>query len=207
MGRKCSGRTEVSAPKSEMALRAAGFAAALLAAGRAGAAPLSVELRFDSAAVAQANGNPAGPRGPRCSIRLGEVQDLRADKLSLGALGGRAIRADGAAAWVGEGLKASIGSDSRLNLVDGSASGAAPLALEASLLKAYVLTSPDAKDAVVVLKVRFVRADGTADEAIYRGNDNSVFWGVGGGEVIPAMNSALSRAITQIVPDALSRCR
>jgi len=115
------------------------------------------------------NGHRAHAAGAAtCRIHLGSVQDLRADKESLGSIGIRDVHATDMAAWLRSGLQ-SLNRDADIQLVDDSAQGASDLDLSADLLKAYILTITSDKSTTVVIRAHYSRNGSALGDQVYRG--------------------------------------
>lgn len=138
---------------------------------------------------------------PVCKLRLGQVQDLRSDKMSLGEIGGRPITATDTLAWTRSGLT-TLDTDAKIELVGSGEQ----LSLDADIVKAYVYSITSNKTAHIVLRVRYTNADAPVAEKVYRGADNTGNWASGEGEARNALNRALASAISQIRTDVLRHC-
>jgi hypothetical protein len=180
-----------------MAPRAGALLLALLGAACGGTGPIVVPAQFDTwPAAARLVATRAQPPAG-CGLQLASVRDLRADPPSLGNIGPREVRADDFAAWVRGGLDGGLRKP---------AAAAAPVSIDAEILKAYVHWLAISKSADIVLRVRFSRDNQVVGEKVYRGANTAMNWASGDDEIRWALAEALAALVVQVNADAPGYC-
>lgn len=182
------------------------LAALPLLAGCATRGSMDLALRFSPGSIDEtAAADPPRSKGsPPCAVYLADVRDLRGDKDDLGQIGDMLVQSQDTSAWIGAAIR-SLARPPDIVFVNSSASSA--ITLNVDLVKAYISTINMAKDAAVVVKVRYSRDGVVLDEMSYRGADTDVFWGLDKPEMAIALNNALRRALVPLRGDLLARCQ
>jgi hypothetical protein len=146
---------------------------------------------------------PAAVAQPACRVKVAEVIDLRADKQSLGFVGGRSIQSPDAAGWIRDGM-GGLAKEGRLVLVAGDEGS--DLEVQVEVLKAYIYTITQVKAATVVVRVRYRHGGAEIDQMVYRGTKDALNWWNGDKEARGALDLALAEAVGMIQMDTLATC-
>ena len=185
-------------------------AAALCAMALAGCtAPVRLSrsdlMRDESSDDTVDGGLPPAPRPDAAPIAILPVEDRRPDPNSLGEVGNRSFGSSELKGWVDEQLAAVASPD--FVVVKGPAPRPPRLTVRPRILKAYVGALDVTKSAVIVIEVEFVPAGGASVSRVFRGQDASLNWGNGQGEVTRALQRATAACLEQIRGDIEHRLR
>ncbi|PYM23133.1 MAG: hypothetical protein DMD78_12650 [Candidatus Rokuibacteriota bacterium] len=179
----------------------AGVVALGLLAGCAGG-PIVIPLRDETAG---ARPPVTRPPSPPCRVTVAAVEDERANRDTLGAIGNRPLQADDVREWIVHGMRD----------VGGAGDGGGPaeagrppadIVTRIGIERVYARTVVTQMEAVVALRAAFTAADGSLTERRYRGTGTRVNWVNAGMEFAVLLNEALGSAVTQIAADAGRLC-
>jgi uncharacterized lipoprotein YajG len=128
-------------------------------------------------------------------INLLPVIDSRSDPAALGRVAGTLFTSDDASTWLANSIQQSL-------LTEGYVfSESASFSVQTRILKLYVDSIDIAKTAVLVLEVKFSRADGRAVTRIYRGQQVGINWASGEGEVLASLRKCLTTCLREMIKD------
>jgi hypothetical protein len=151
---------------------------------------------------------PASPdvRRGESVVVIDRVEDRRPDTDRLGMVGGRQFSSGDVCLWIDQELR-SMASPSFVALEASTPDAAPALRLRPRLLKAYVHSVQDAKAAVIVLEVQFIKSDGASWARVFRGQQASMNWFSSKGEVTAALQDAMSVIVSDLKADIEARLR
>ena len=148
---------------------------------------------------------PRGAGPATCRVRLAAIEDLRGDAQAAGVFATRAIHAGDAPAWLRSGLL-SPARDPRLAVSDQTPPEAADLTIRVEFLKMYMLAINTSDSANVVVRVHYADPGAAPDDQVYRGVDTSMELTGLDAEVRGAFDDALSKLLSDLDRDLLTRC-
>lgn len=141
------------------------------------------------------------------AIAIAPVEDRRADPSSLGQVGSRTFDAAELKGFVDEQLAALASRSFYVAKAPPSSAAAPQLTLRPRILKAYVSGVGVTKNAVVVLEVEFAAAGAAPTSRVFRGQDASMNWANGQGEVASALRRATAACLEQLRGEIEGRLR
>ncbi len=135
-------------------------------------------------------------------LRLIKIEDRRIDKVALGSVAGRPVRApQDTEAWIQGLLRTLPAKGVNVSFPGAHAPSEQGVQAEAQLVTAWVSSLATSMSANVVMRFRFLRADGSTDERDYRGYETSVNWNSGDDEIQVLLNEAFNKALTKVAAD------
>lgn len=129
---------------------------------------------------------------------------MRADKEDLGKVLGRPVREADMLGWLGSGMSSLAADGYR---VDTSTPGSDQLMVHMELLKAYMRAAGTSIATNIVVRITYLRADGTSlGQQIYRGSDTSIDWVGGDGEINTDFRLATTDLLKQVAQNLSRYC-
>lgn len=177
--------------------------AGLALAACADQAPVQLPSTYAPPVSTQDHRLPAGTEP--CRVRVAQVQDLREDPQSAGALDTRFVHAEDAPAWLRSGLL-SLSRDERLDVSATPGATAPDLTIRVELLKLYILQINEAKSANVVVRIHVVGPSGPSEDKVYRGRSTSLDWTGSPDEIRAALDAALADLLGRLDHDLALSC-
>ncbi|MEP7210820.1 MAG: hypothetical protein ABI740_08285 [Alphaproteobacteria bacterium] len=123
----------------------------------------------------------------------------------MGDLGGRFIHQEDARGWVRSAFE-SLGQDGRFRFDARRAPDTVALTVQVDLVQAYIRSSSTAKNATIVVRVRYGFGDRPAEEKSFRGQVSQINWAGLDTEAQDALNQALKEAVAAVDDDIIARC-
>jgi hypothetical protein len=167
--------------------------------------PLEISSQFDPPRWPNWAENAAPSSTHICHLVLAPIGDERINPQSFGTVNNQTVHASDPTGWVKRAFEA-LSRDPRI-VIEESNSRAHDLALQAELLKAYVVNiTGETRSVNVVVRVRYLPVQGPTQEETYRGTDDGVTWGGGQSESQTSFNVALLQIIDAVHRDVVFRC-
>jgi hypothetical protein len=151
------------------------------------------KLAFEPTPPSQKRVSPA-LQAARAHLRVESLKDVRTDRDNLGSVAGRPFSSVELMPLIDAQLRGAITRQFIID-TDQEALNARVCTIQPRLLKAYVGSISTSKYCVVVLECEFSRPDGSTSTKIYRGQDQSLNWSSGEGEVRNSILRALNTCL------------
>lgn len=145
------------------------------------------------------------PGSQACFIAVGRVVDSRSNTETIGHLYQAPVLADGVIEWLSEGLK-SLRDSKEFVLAASGSSSVKIYQLEIAVQRVSVYVNPMRVHGTVVLDARLPAGPETFTERRYRGEGDVFAWTDSAGELMEALNLALTDVVKEIKRDLRSAC-
>lgn len=141
-----------------------------------------------------------------CAVRLAPVVDARQNKDTLGANAGMALLSGDAGAWSTDGLRNLSTFGFKVEDVKSDVANNGVLTLEPQIIRAYTWQIGLKLFATVVVKMNYLKADGSVEHKTYRASGNKTnMWGANY-EFMDALNYAFNNFLRDLATDVEQRC-
>lgn len=152
--------------------------------------------------VAPDSSNPGRKQKPvekpadACVIRIGDFTDKRRNPDTLGSVAGRPLKVEDLSGLVSRSFEYYVTQSRHFRLEDrvineGGATPAKTVTVQGDILKAYMHGVATSMVANIAVRLQFVGPEGHASEEVLRGNDTSMNWASGDGELQESMSAAI----------------
>ncbi|MFL9922624.1 hypothetical protein PQR62_00005 [Herbaspirillum lusitanum] len=180
---------------------AAGFQVQAQTAPAAPAGDQPLSMKYD----AVANDIPFAPLKNACAIRMLPVVDARPNKETLGANFGAALLSGDAAAWSADALQNLSQFGFKVETIK-VADGRPGLTLLPQITRAYTWQIGVKLFGTVVVKVDYLKPDGSVESKTYRASGNKInMWGADY-EFMTTLNYAFNNLLRTMASDVEKRC-
>lgn len=141
-----------------------------------------------------------------CAVRLAPVVDARQNKDTLGSNAGSALLSGDAGVWSTDGLRNLSNFGFKVEDIGAGASKNGTLTLEPQIIRAYTWQIGLKLFATVVVKMDYLKADGSIEHKTYRASGNKTnMWGANY-EFMDALNYAFNNLLRDLASDVEQRC-